>query len=698
MLSPSNANLSRPRVLAACGLIVLAVATSAGAVVPRKPAKPAAGIPNKPQETATNPAAATTPAGPAPQVELFIPSTDRLGDAIAKSHLALIFDAITGAIELPNNDSGDQFDVGAVFKIVREIRSWPDTSLAIAVFSQDKEGRPRWAIQTGWPLDQLASRVRTVLEMETSRKILANVRLLKLDDGGFSLELPDTKLAVLRKVVGGSVFASSETVDVPPKLYGRKAGGASSDAKSLAYCRINLAAADDEGNSSFLSSLLGVRNLRYTASLNDAGDWMERISLNWNPAAGLLLKGSIKRVKKQFDCPADAYLAAVFHADVGGGVSDGLADLPADTTGPFTHGEVAVTIAPGAGFFPVPDFYYQFALKNEKKPIDAIRKFITEDREKRAEDDLEPAWHEIKTGGQPIFWHDPSTDGPSGVSLANFRTVIFFEPGDAERKTDPRMIIAETTSFAEEVVRQWRKLCRIQTVRLPDNSDAHWQARISWRRIYATVEPYLGLATAFGEDTKPLPGADSLGDALSDATVNFRIEATGVRATHTGPIPVGMFLVPSVVAEAIASRGNPSSESEREQLACRNLRVLYHHAKLFNKDYGRWPATVAELDGYVDFSEHPNLLWLPDQERGFVAGLVKTAIGGRSYPQADRDKVDDAIYEIDWTPTDWKLRFRDGEFRDYKTIFIDTDGEIHRVSKNKPKDNPAGGVKAAGAN
>ncbi len=680
-------------------LALLSVANAEG-VVPRKPVKIISAAAEPPTAEKKEPTSARGESGPAARVEVFIPSTERLGHATAKSHLAAIFDAVSGAIQLPNNESGEQFDLAALYKVVTEIRSWPETSLAAAIFMQDSEGRPRWVLRTDWPIEQLARRVQGLLDLETSRKILANVQLRKREDGTFSLELPEMQLAVLRADGSGSIIGSSETVELPEKLYGRKAAGASndSDTPSLVFCRVNLAAADDEGQSSVLSSLLGIRSLRYTGGLTASGDWTERISFNWNPAIGIFIKGSVKRVKKQFDCPADAYLVAAVHVDMGGGLADGIADLPNGTTGQSTYGEMAVTVAPGDGFFPVPDLYYQFALKSEKKVIDAIRKFIDEDRDTRAEDDLEPAWHEIKSGERPIFWRDPSSDGGSGMAFANFRTVIFFQPGDPERKTEDRMIVAETTSFAEEAVAQWRKLCRRQTVRLPDGADAHWQARISWRRIYAQIEPYLGLATAFGEDTRPLPSAESLNDALSDSTINIRIETSGVRVTHLGPIPLGMFLVPTVVAEAIMSRGSASSESERERLACRNLRVLYHHAKLFNKDYGRWPATVAELDGYVDFNEHRHLLWLPERDRGLIAGIVSTAVGGRAYPEADREKVDDAIYEIEWTPTEWQLRFRDGEFRDYKTIAIDADGEIHRVPKDKTKNKIVGVGSPAAAN
>lgn len=697
VLSPQRRVFNGHLLPALCVSAALFSAAIVEGIDPRGPMK--SGSKPSASRSATRENAPTTrgASGPAPQVELYIPSTERLGREAARSHLAALYDALSGAVEFPSNESGQQFDFGAVCKIIREVRTWPDTSLSAAVFTQDKEGRPRWAIRTDWPLDELVRRLKAILELESSKKILANLQLRKREDGGVVLELPDTVLAVLRSNGDGSIIASSDLVQIPEKLYGRKAAGASSEAETpqLVYCRVNLAAADDEGQSSLLSSFLGVRNLRYAAGLNAQGDWSERIAINWNPAIGLVIKSSVKRVKKLFDCPADAYLTAAIHLDMADGLADEIADLPSGTTAPLTHSEMAITVAPGSGFLPVPDVYYQFALKNEKKAIAAIRKFIDEDREKRGEDDLEPAWREIKSGERPVFWRDPSGDDGGGAAFANFRTVIFFEPGNPDRKTEDRMIVAQTTSFPEDAVIQWRKLLRKQTIRLPEGADAHWQARISWRRIYSQLEPYIGLATAFGEDTRPLPSAESLGDALSEATLNIRIETSGVRVTHVGPIPVGIFLVPTVFAEALGSRGNPSSEAERERLACRNLRVLQHHAKLFKKDYGRWPATVAELDGYVDFSEYPNLLWLPDQQRGFVAGLVSAAIGGRSYPQADKDKVEDSLYEIEWTPADWQLRYREGEFRDYKTISIDADGEIHRVPKAGPAKAAAGGDSAA---
>jgi hypothetical protein len=125
-------------------------------------------------------------------------------------------------------------------------------------------------------------------------------------------------------------------------------------------------------------------------------------------------------------------------------------------------------------------------------------------------------------------------------------------------------------------------------------------------------------------------------------------------------------------------------------VACRNLRVLYHHSKLFKKDYGRWPSTVAELDGYVDFASHPNLLSLRPKDGGFLGGFVSIFTSDKKKKaaedvEADDDAIDDSLYEIDWSPGDWKLKFRADQFAEYSTIYVDKEGEIHRVPKKEEK-------------
>ena len=65
-----------------------------------------------------------------------------------------------------------------------------------------------------------------------------------------------------------------------------------------------------------------------------------------------------------------------------------------------------------------------------------------------------------------------------------------------------------------------------------------------------------------------------------------------------------------------------------------------------------------------------------------------------SQPREDNNGLDDSLYEIDVDEGNWKLQIRPNEFVHYKTIYIDQDGDIHRVTaktattSNKPKKKP----------
>lgn len=690
----------RARLLSCLALAVaLAVAVDAHAVIPRKD-KPAANptksaddtAPDKADKDKTKPSVSQPAKGPVAKVEVFIPSLVKLGHSAAESHAGAIYRALSGTLVPPVDETTDGFDFAALLKLVEEVRTWPDTSLALAIYTQDTEGRPRWVVRTDWPIAALEARIKHLLETDEAKKLLKGVQLRRDDEGRFVIELPDTVLAVLRKTDDGTLIASADKVELPESVFGIKTDKAArtrgDKSPPLCYCRVNVAAADEEGQSSWLSSIGGIRDIRYQGGVMPDGDWNERLTVSWSPLAGAL-KLFFKRVKTPFQCPKDAFAVAAINTDFGGSSAEGLAGLPSGTFANQAQSDFAVSVTPGVGFFPIPDIYYSFGLKNKDKAVEAIRKHLSEAAEKRADDDLPPAWKEIESETGPIFASIPGADGATGISLSSGRKVVFFDIDRDGDKEISRLVIAQTSTLADDAVAHWKSLRRRGTTKVPDSPDAHWQARISWRLVYGHIEPYVMLFTSFAENAKPLPSVDELADALTDSVLNIRIEATGVRIVHDGPIPAGAFFVPSMVAEAVMSEGDPSSEAERERIACRHLRVLYHHAKLFKKDYGRWPATVAELDGYVDFMSHPDLLWLPEQKRGFMAGLVSTVTGGREFRWPDRDKIDDSLYEIDWSPNEWKLKYRAGEFRDHKTILIDDDGEIHREPLPSKKDKVA---------
>ncbi|MBN2562201.1 MAG: hypothetical protein JXQ75_14855 [Phycisphaerae bacterium] len=643
-----------------------------------------------------------------PQVEVYIPSIAALADSGRRSNTAEIYQAIVGMVSLRTDETDDAFDIGALLEVFKQICEWPDTSIAFTVYTQDREGRPRWAVRVNWPLDELRGRLEALLELEATGKILKDVRLNEGDDGSYRLELPDLVLAVFLESDDGTLIASTADLEPPETIFGQEASGdkaasgksaASSESSgtskekkkkkktSLIYCRLNLAGGDDDDGESRFAMISGVKDVRYGGSLRKDGLWSEKFTIRWNPLIGAFLKAGFKKLKEPFECPRESYAVAAFNTGFGQGIADALAGLPPDTIGSRAGGEMAFAAVPGTGFLPFPDLYYQFKASRKDKIVESIREAIEKDNKERSEEDRPPAWCEEEIDDKPVFWRDPSADRGFSLMPVTYRTVVFFdERGSEEESEQVGLIIAQTPTWADDALHHWKELTkrRKSRITIPDSKKTHWQARINWKRIYDLAQPYLSLVAGLSEEATLPPTADELEHVLADAVINIRIEFGGLKVRHTGPVPVGVVYVPAVAIASLGATADPSSEAARERVACQHLRVLYHHAELFKKDYGRWPATVAELDGYVDFASHPELLRLRPKKKGFTAGLVSMFTGekeGEADDEDQDDEIDDSLYVIDWSPDDWKLKFRDGEFVNYKTICIDANEKIHRIPK-----------------
>lgn len=633
-----------------------------------------------------------------PQVEILIPSVTTLANAAQRSRTAALYEAVSTLIPVPKNETGEGLDFDSLLSVLSKVTSWGDTSIAIAIYTQDRDGRPRWLLRVDWPLETLVDRVRSLLNDEAGREIFKNIELKESATGAFTLEIPEMELAVLKACDGGSMIAATSEVAMPESLYGQDAVEESKRTPSkkpfLIYCSLNLDAGDkDQKGSSLFTSVAGVSAVRYVASLNRKNEWVEQFGVTWNPLVGAALKVALQKAKKPYDCPRDSYAAAVLNLGLGEGMADSLTGLPLGTIGGRADGEMLFAAVPGSGFLPVPDIFYVLRAKGRDEIIESIRKAIADDTKRRADDDLPPRWREETISGKPVFWRDPAADGVYGLTPMTFRTVIFFDGDDSADdevggKMETRLVIANTTTWADDAVKRWGVVSK-DTFKLPASDKIHWQARLNWLRMYELAHPYLGMLAGFLEGASVPTDPGELATSLSDSDIEVRITLGGLRVKHTGPLPFGAAYVPVVAASALGATADPSSESAREKVACRNLRVLYHHALLFKHDYGRWPATVAELDGYVDFASHPELLYLRSRDRSFMEGLTSALFAGRQrgakpgeVAVEDRD-IDDSLYVIEWSESDneWRLAFRDNEFNAYKTIYIDGRGEIHRVAK-----------------
>ncbi len=627
----------------------------------------------------------------APRVEVYIPSVTALIDAAKRSHTAEIGRAVSGMVTLPTDESDEDLDFDAVLELIEQIGNWPDTSVVLTTYTMDRDGRSRWALRVDWPLAELRKRIDTLLALDATGKLLKDITVEDGPDGTARLEAPDLILAILRGDGDGSLVASTADLKPPEAVFGKKQETTQPSKKkpSLLYCRLDLAA-EEEGSDSPFAGFSVVKDIRYAVTLRKNGQWNEKFAVRWHPILGIAIKATLGKLDTPFDCPRDAYVAAAFNVGFGESIADSLTGLPPGTIGGRASNEAAVAVVPGTGFLPLPDTFFQFYTRSKERIVKKIRTFIEEDRKEREEEDRGLAWHEEDIDGRVVFWHDPSADGPTGIMPVTYRTVIFFdEPDDADKSDRIRLIVAQTSTWADDAVHNWDALMKSRKSRIaiPSRKKAHWQARISWRHIYKLAQPYLALLAGMSDDATLPPDAEELDHALPDSVIDVRVQFGGVQVRHVGPIPFGAAYVPIVMIASLTAANDWSSESGRERIACRHLRVLHHHAKLFKKDYGRWPATVAELDGYVDFDTHRYLLRLRPQHKGIAAGLISKLTGEKDEPVDEEGEIviDDSLYVIDWSPSEWKLRFRDDEFKQYLTIYIDADGEIHREPKQGEK-------------
>lgn len=653
----------------------------------------------------------------APHFEVYIPSAKKLGESAHQSHTATLVDAVVSLIPTPDpmmgaaDDEDEAIDPAALLKLADKFLSWPDTSLRMTTYAQDRDGRPRWALATDWPVTALIERLRSIIEDENAGRLFENLKIVQADDeeGLYRLELPEITLAYLTATDDGSIIKATQDLTVAADIFGVEKSKKGSSKKTLLFSRLNLDVDDESESQSLLTGLAGFDTIDYELRMFDDGRWRETYMVKWNALVGVAIKALFGETKHQFACPADAYANAVVNlGNVSQAAADGLAGLGIGTIGSRADSDMGISVVPGQGFLPFPDLYYQFRVGSKEGVIKAIRKFIEKDNETRKKQERRRAWYEDEIDGDVVFWRDPTADfGNAGILPVTYRNVIFFESlpdkeatdeaaveddaksedGEAAKAATPAlMIVANSSTWHELAVANWRaKMDR--KITLPSSKSADWQGLISWQRIYELAHPYMVLVLGAAADQPGPPSPEALGDALADSRIDIKIGVSGFYARHVGPVPVGAAYNPAIVAVTLGTSAAASSELAREQLACERLRTLHYHCKLFVKDFGRWPANVAELDGYVDFASHPELLRIRPKKKGFLKGFVSVFASDEKEEQQGEDdlyedeKIDDSLYAIEWAAEakDWRLMFRDGEFKNYRTITIDADGEIERI-------------------
>src|SRR5262249_19664344 len=108
-------------------------------------------------------------------VDVYIPSAKRLVEAARHSRTAKILEAGDGVFSQGPREQADGLDAAAFMPLLDQISSWTDTSVSLSVYTQDPDGRPRWAVRVDWPIDELRKRVQALLKDEAAAKILGKI-------------------------------------------------------------------------------------------------------------------------------------------------------------------------------------------------------------------------------------------------------------------------------------------------------------------------------------------------------------------------------------------------------------------------------------------------------------------------------------------------------------------------------------------
>ncbi len=665
---------------------------------PDETAPPPATQPGEPTPATSAPASAPAPAPDLrPRFELHVPSLRQLIHETRRSKAGFLLQAAGNVMTEAGPHTSEGIDLDQAFQLLRHMEDWPDTAIDLALYAPNREGRPRWAARIQWPAQDLRDRLATVLESESAQILLKDVAISTGPGEGYTISLPDLTLAyVLPAGKTASLLTTFEDVEFPDPAFVGTAetheGGS-----PLLVCRLNLTQTEKDSGATFFSSISFVTDAVYAGRVDESGNWVESVHVHWPPITGLGAKSVFDKVKQTFFVPDEAFGSVVANSLLSSGILQQAAGLEGESPfepGPVAEGvrsEVCLTVLPGTGFFPVPDVVFQARLRSSAESfLKSVREAIEQENQRYRDREEEPPWHEETVDGRIVFSKVPGP-GMGGGMAFSMRTVLFLTTEtDAGGQQRNILVIGSTSTSPDGLVKRWLNFPRHQARRfLPAESGTRGQAWVNWRQVYRHVVPYLNVTISSVTRSDLLPGADEVSTHLTDGMFTAQMQYAGMAIRHEGPIPAGTLVVPALAVVSLMEESG-GTDLARERDAARKLKVLHHHARLFRKDVGRWPAEVRELDGYVDFAGNPQLLRVEQSSRQAWRDFGRDlfGFGGRNERSDDEDEddvfsgIDDSIYVIEWGRESWRLGFAPGTFDHLEKLFIDENGEIHRVEKS----------------
>ena len=680
------------------------------------------------EETTTETTASGTALGAEPQVELKprlelnVPSVEALVNAVGRSHSGVFVGTLARTVREVASASAEGVDAEAADALLSQIAEWPDTSLSALSYAPDTEGRLRWAIRLDWPVRDLHERLQMLLDSKPAKELFEGLELSGTTEEGYTVALRDSTLARLVPVdESRSCLASHADL---PILREQGVGIPETDDAEppLVTCRLSLTGTEKDTGATFLSSFSAITGIGYSARADESGDWSEAIYVDWPPVSGMAAKAVFGRVKQTFYVPDEAFLAVSIKAAMAPGILDQIAgfgqqvvmESPGQMSivgeaapGPLTscaEPQICVAVLPGTGFLPMPDIVVQARTKRPEKLISKVREAAQKANEALREREQPEPWHEATVRDRPVFWSDGTSRYPGVIMPLVMRPVLFTtDEVDARGNERDFVVLGWTSTSPEQFARRWLDLPRTANRRyVPQKRKTDGQLWVNWKQVYKWFSPYVNAPLGILVGEVPLPSMEDVESSMTDALATAKLSYKGLTVKHTGPVPLGVVLVPTLVRSSLAPDEGGDSDLARERLACQRLKVFYHHARLFKKDVGRWPAEVAELDGYVDFAGHPELLKLQLSSRKSWGEWFKGIFGDEDEEEAEADEspfgeIDDDLYVIEWGRESWKLKLAPQTLEHLEELYIDQDGRIHRKEKVTTNEKGDSGISDRGA-
>jgi len=660
-----------------------------------------------------------------PKLEVHVPSVGKLASGALRSRSGVFIRDLAGILMEMADRSSEGLDREALTGVADRVKHWPDTELSGWVFAADTQGGVRWAVRVHWPLSDLHSRVRSLLRAGPGQEMFHDVTLVPRTGGGFEVTLPENTVAYLLPTgEEWSLIASHDDLIVPKDPFFPAAVEGATESPLLA-CRLNLSATEKDSGATFFSSFNVVTAIEYSTRVDADGDWVESAMVLWPPLSGMGAKAIFGKVKQTYFVPDEAFGALAMSTVMGPPMLEGLcgfgpqvmmdekegfAVVGEAAPGPIAgsaNEEMCLTILPGTGFLPVPDFVVQTKARRVERFVEEVRSASKKINQLYREREQRPPWHEATVRDRVVFWRE-SGGFPGGFFVPGLQPVMFTtKETDAKGKDRDVLVLAWTSTSPENLVRRWVDFPRGKDRRChPSGGKTDGQLWLHWRQLYRWVHPYVDVALSAASVDALLPSAEAVKSSLSDATVSANLKYAGLTVAHRGPIPLGALAVPAMLGVALAEDDGGGSDLARERLASRRLRVLYHHCKHFHKDLGRWPAEIAELDGYVDFDGHPELLKLElsskKQWSEWFKALSeldddeKKGEANQDEEEEDESDLEDRLYVIDWRRDRWRLGLAPGTLEHLDELYVDQDGKIHRVEAKKPTQEGSGPASPSG--